>query len=315
VDTPHAPATFFSAIGADFEPNALPMTTWDDAEALFTHLSRLGAGMESQILGETQVFSQLKRAYSEANGFLKGPLRRLVETSFCLAKRIRRDSGIQADTLSLPKLAFEAAEEHFSHDLADKRFVIVGAGELGALCASYFQKKVGELTVINRTYERAQALCDRFSATAAPWERLNDEIATADCVLCAIHAPRPMIHQNHSATTFFIDLSMPYAVAPNIPNVLRLETLTQRQEAHRKRRESALRIAETICRTGVREYVKSEFVRSRLKHMFVGTEHLRRTMIAAESQSPQHDVLDAFSKKLCARLMFECARAMRRPER
>lgn len=248
------------AIGADtelfFGEHALRL----DGLRAIAHLYRLAAGMESLMLGEPQITAQLKDAYRLARAHHEpGPgLLRAFQGAFRAGKRVRTETRISAGAVSVAFAAVELARKFF------ERFdrhgaVLVGAGETGALAARHFlQHGIGRLTVVNRSFDRAEALAatlreeqlraadgadggdtaagavdrslrgraDRIQAR--PWEELGEAIAGADVVLSTTGATEPVIlppmvqkavHGRHGVPLFMLDIAVPRDIHPEVAKV------------------------------------------------------------------------------------------------
>lgn len=249
------------AIGAEadlfFGEHALRL---DDLEAI-AHLYRLASGMESLMLGEPQITGQLKDAYRLARSHHEpGPgLLRAFQGAFRAGKRVRTETRICTGAVSVAFAAVELARKFFDR-FSRHSAVLVGAGETGALAARHFlQHEIGSLTVVNRSFERAEALAetlrqeqvraiadgeadDGATATtpsvvaqgatrriiARPWEELGDAIAGADVVLSTTGATEPVIlpemvqravHGRHGVPLFMLDIAVPRDIHPDVARI------------------------------------------------------------------------------------------------
>ncbi len=138
-----------------------------DADAV-RHLFRVASGLESMVLGEPQILGQVKDAYALARGAqtMKAPLERLFQNTFAVAKRVRSDTRIGANTVSVAFTAVRLAERVFT-DLSSACVLLIGAGETIELAARHHtEAKVRRLIVANRTLENAQTLATRFGGYA-----------------------------------------------------------------------------------------------------------------------------------------------------
>jgi glutamyl-tRNA reductase len=247
-----------AAIGADadvfFGEHALRL---DNLDAI-AHLFRLASGMESLMLGEPQITAQLKDAYRQARAHHEpGPgLLRAFQGAFRAGKRVRTETRISTGAVSVAFAAVELARKFFDR-FSRHRAVLVGAGETGALAARHFlQHEIGQLTVVNRSFERAQALAatlreeqlrqldepdgddtrsvdralraraDRI--VARPWDELGAAIAAADVVLSTTGATEPvilpdMVHEavrgRHGLPLFMLDIAVPRDVHPDVAKI------------------------------------------------------------------------------------------------
>ncbi len=221
------------------------------------HLYRVSAGLESMMLGEPQITSQLKDAYRRARQHQEpGPgLLRAFQGAFRAGKRVRTETKISKGAVSVAFAAVELARKFFDY-LCDHRAVLVGAGETGSLAARHFlQHNIGHLTVINRSPERATELAetlnaerkanatapreadkDRFPAAKAEcgrvdaqaWETLAEAMVEADVVLTTTGATEPVIlpemvqeavKQRRGKPLFFLDIAVPRDIHPDVAKV------------------------------------------------------------------------------------------------
>jgi glutamyl-tRNA reductase len=166
----------------------------DAARQLF----RVTAGLESMIVGESEVQGQVKRAYETALAAgTTGPLTNRVFTAALAAgKRVRAETGIGRGAASVASVAVDLATEMLG-DLAGRPVVIIGAGETSELTAEALAAKgVTTIFVANRHADRARSLAKRFGGVVLPLDRLPDELEHADVLLCATASPHPLIERD-----------------------------------------------------------------------------------------------------------------------
>ncbi len=165
----------------------------DAARQLF----RVTAGLESMIVGESEVQGQVRRAYEAALGAgTSGPLtNRLFTAALAAGKRVRAETGISTGAASVSSVAVDLATEVLG-DLAGRPVVIIGAGETSELTAQALAAKgVTTIFVANRHAARARSLADRFGGTVLPLDRLPDQLEQADVLLCATASPHPIVER------------------------------------------------------------------------------------------------------------------------
>jgi len=159
------------------------------------HLYRVSAGLESMIVGEAEVLGQVKRAYEGAlDAGATGPLlNRLFRAAIETGKRVRTETAIGERHLSISSVAVALAGEVLG-DLAERRVVVLGAGETSELAArALAERGVATIFIANRRRDRALALARRFGGEALRLEHLPDELARADIVVAATASPHPII--------------------------------------------------------------------------------------------------------------------------
>jgi glutamyl-tRNA reductase len=166
----------------------------DAARQLF----RVAGGLESMIVGESEVQGQVKRAYEAALGAgTTGPLtNRLFGAALAAGKRVRAETGIGAGAASVSSVAVDLATEVLG-DLAGRPVVIIGAGETSELTAQALAARgVTTIFVANRHAARARSLADRFGGTVLPLDRLPEQLEHADVLLCATASPHPIVERD-----------------------------------------------------------------------------------------------------------------------
>jgi len=155
------------------------------------HLFRVAASLDSMVIGESQILGQVKEAYQHAinAGTIGRVLSQLMHRTLSVAKRIRTETGVAQNPVSVSSVAVELARKIFQ-DLSDKTVLLVGAGEMGELAArSLIDAGTSKLIVTNRTAERAEEIASRYSGGAVNFEAFYDVLPAADIVLCSTGAP------------------------------------------------------------------------------------------------------------------------------
>lgn len=197
-----------------------------DEEAV-GHLFRVCAGLDSMVLGETQIAGQVKEAYRvAADTQTVGPLlHKLFHKAFGVAKRVRTETEIGRSTVSVANAAVDMAGRVFD-DLARHPVLLLGAGEMGELALKGFRSRgARDIWVSNRTLERAVELAAPLNAAVLPWNRRAEFLTTADVVLCSTGASSPVLTRDAVARCrrarrgrplFLIDISVPRNLDPGI---------------------------------------------------------------------------------------------------
>ena len=184
------------------------------------HLFRVASGLDSLVLGEPQILGQLKDAYRKAleEKSARVILNRLMHKTFMTAKRVRTETGVASNAVSVSYAAISLARRIFG-DLHGKNVLVVGAGEMAELAAMHLAQGQGAcLHCTNRTHERAIALASRFHGTAFPFEELPHRLAEADIVITSTGASqpvislemmRPVMKKRRDTPLFCIDIAVP----------------------------------------------------------------------------------------------------------
>lgn len=191
------------------------------------HLFLVAASLDSMIVGEAQILGQLKEAYRQAtkagsSGFI---LNKLLHKSFSVAKRVRTETRIGAYAVSISYAAVELARKIFG-ELAGKKVMLVGAGEMAELAAEHLVGQgVEEVIVANRTLQRAINLARCYNGRAVSLEELLDQLQHVDIIISSTGAPdlilkkddvRPVMRERRNRPLFFIDIAVPRDLDPAI---------------------------------------------------------------------------------------------------
>ena len=189
------------------------------------HLFRVAAGLDSLVVGEPQIFGQVKDAYAVASRERRtgAVLNKLFTWSFAVGKRVRADTGLGAGAVSVSYTAISLARKIFG-SLKTLKVLVVGAGEMAELTATHLRsQQVGRIGVTSRTLARADALARKVDGTAVAWTALDDELLTADIVVTATAASTPLIstatidrvmRARRNRPLFIIDIGLPRDVEP-----------------------------------------------------------------------------------------------------
>ncbi|MDD5758730.1 MAG: glutamyl-tRNA reductase [Desulfobulbaceae bacterium] len=191
------------------------------------HLFRVAASLDSMIIGEPQILGQLKKAYKAAAELSTvGPvLNKFINKSFSVAKRVRTETNIGSSAVSISYAAVQLAKKIFG-TLADKRVMLVGAGEMAELAAEHLiAQGIAGVVVANRTLERAINLAQRFNGTAVTLEGLASELENVDILISSTGATglvlmkddvKPIMRQRMNRPLFLIDIAVPRDLDPKL---------------------------------------------------------------------------------------------------
>jgi glutamyl-tRNA reductase len=189
------------------------------------HILDVTAGVDSQMIGETEILGQVKAAYAaaQARGTTGPVLNRVFQKSFQAAKHVRTHTAIGEGQISVASVSVDLALKIFG-DLQSCHVLLLGAGDIGEKTARAFRSRgAGRITVASRRLQHAQELAETFSAQTLPLERIADALSEFDIAVCSTAAPEPVVTQAMTAAAmrrrasrplFLIDLAMPRNVAP-----------------------------------------------------------------------------------------------------
>src|SRR5450631_2041212 len=159
------------------------------------HAFSVASGLDSMVLGEVQILGQLKDAYriAQESGSTGPILNKLFQAAFSAAKRVRTETRIGANAVSLASATVSLARRVYE-DLSVHNVLMIGAGDMNALTARHFVSAgIKRMVIANRTLATAQALADELKAHAVPLSDLEKELAEADIVISCTASPIPLI--------------------------------------------------------------------------------------------------------------------------
>ena len=198
--------------------------TQRDREAV-RHLYRVSAGLDSMILGETQIQGQVRDAWELSKARAGPALHRLFQSALLVGARVRSETGLAAGAASAPSAAVAVAAKIFTR-LAGRSALILGAGDIAELAATCLASEGVRVTLVaNRTYERARAIAEELHARALALDEAWDHFAEADIVLCSTAAPHavvtwdrvaPAVARRGGRPLCILDLAVPRDVDPAV---------------------------------------------------------------------------------------------------
>jgi glutamyl-tRNA reductase len=196
-----------------------------------SHLFRVASGLDSLVLGETEITGQVKNAYEIARAaHLTGPvLNRTFQKAFQTLKAIRTQTNIGLGATSVGSVATELVGKIFSHDLANQKVMIIGAGQIGQSCVRHLAKKgVGSILISNRSCQSANDLAKEFGGRVLPFDQRLAAMAEVDIVVAATACPKMLLRRadleqlipaRRNRPLVFIDLSVPRNIDPDIQGI------------------------------------------------------------------------------------------------
>ncbi|MEQ4922086.1 glutamyl-tRNA reductase [Proteus hauseri] len=178
------------------EPNELQSSVyWHQDNQAVSHLMRVASGLDSLVLGEPQILGQVKKAFADSQNYhsLSSELERLFQKSFSVAKRVRTETQIGANAVSVAFAACTLARQIFE-SLSSLTILLVGAGETIELVARHLREhQVKKIVIANRTKERAQRLASEVDAEVITLTEIDERLAQADIVISSTASPLPII--------------------------------------------------------------------------------------------------------------------------
>jgi glutamyl-tRNA reductase len=198
-----------------------------EGEEAIRHIFRVACGLDSMVLGEPQILGQLKEAYREAQqaGAAGKQLSRLLQHTFSVAKKVRTDTEIGANPVSVASAAVNLAQQFFAN-FSRHTALLVGAGVTVELLATHLTaKEIGRLFVANRDVDRARTLANKFGGYALPLSELDGTLPEADILITSTASPEPIITEERIRRAlgkrrhrpiFAVDIAVPRDIAPEV---------------------------------------------------------------------------------------------------
>ncbi len=300
------------------------------------HLFRVTSSLDSMVLGETQIIGQVKDAYlaAQSAGATGRVFNRLFQQALAVAKRVHTATSLGEKNVSVPSVTSRLAEKIFQ-DLARKRLVIIGAGEMGELTVAAFRNRgVTQIHVVNRSIENARTVAEKHGGQAHALDDLAQVLPLGDIVIACIRADNYVLDVERVEAAlaarrhdpmFLIDIAVPRNIHPEVNeidnvylfNIDNLEQIVQQNLVDREREVAR-------CTPLVEEEVQSFWkdmtppdvtsiltqLRERL-HL-IGDEEVRRTLGKLNGLSdPQKQEVQELSRRIVNKILHPPSEALR----
>jgi glutamyl-tRNA reductase len=283
--------------------DALFERTGEDA---VRHLFTVAASLDSMVVGEAQILSQVKKSYELAQVCNSaGPItHEAFQAALRVAKRVATETSINEKRVSIPSVAVSDFAAQIFERFDDKQVLVIGAGEMAEETLQYLKGEgATRITVINRRLERAEKLAASLGGDVEPWEMLPAAIIRSDLVISTTAAHEPIMtldqyvqieHERHQRPLFILDLAIPRDFDPAIADRLgvylySIDDLQQACEYNRSQREAELPGAISIVEEETRRFMAD------LHHRATGPT-IRR--LRQGWQRPKEEELRRLLKKL-----------------
>lgn len=238
----------------------------------FEHVVRVASGLDSMVLGEPQIFGQLKSAFAVAvdTGVVGAEFNRLFQRVFALAKRVRTDTAIGENPVSVAYAAVDLAGHIFT-DLHACNALLVGAGETIELVTRHLiDAGVSGITIANRTLGRARDLAHRFGAEAVLMADIPEQLARADIVITSTASQLPIlgkgaveraIKARKHRPILMVDIAVPRDIEPEVGDLrdvylYSVDDLREIVDQNLRSRQSEARKADLMIAEGVRAHLE-----------------------------------------------------------
>ncbi|TDG12983.1 glutamyl-tRNA reductase [Seongchinamella unica] len=243
-----------------------------EGESALKHIAQVAAGLDSMVLGEPQIFGQLKSAYAVAveSGTVGSELSRLFQRVFSIAKRVRTDTAIGENPVSVAYAAVDLAGHIFS-DLSQCRALLVGAGETIELVTRHLiEAGVKKIVIANRTLGRARELAQKFGAEAVLLAEIPEQLPASDIVITSTASQLPILGKGaveqaikvrKHRPVLMVDIAVPRDIEAQVGELrdvylYSVDDLREIVDQNMRSRQNEARKADTMIEEGVRSFVE-----------------------------------------------------------
>ena len=305
-------------------------------QAALRHMMRVAGGLDSLVLGEPQILGQMRDAYARAHelGTLGNQLGRHFQQVFSVAKRIRTETDIGANPVSVAYAAVSFAR-HIFFDLSKSRALLIGAGEMISLVARHLREQnVADIVIANRSLARAQVLAEQVGGRAISLEEIPPALEHADILIACTGSPLPILgkgmveralKKRRHAPMFMVDIAVPRDIEPQVGelNDVYLYTVDDLHEAieeNVRQRQDAARAAEKLIEEALhrheleaRELDAVDTLRAyREKVQGQASDELARALRQLDQGQDASEVLRRFQHNLVNKLLHAPSVQLRR---
>lgn len=299
------------------------------------HIMRVASGLDSLVLGEPQVLGQVKQAFNDARhcGAIDNEFERLFQFVFNVAKRVRSETDIGANAVSVAYAAVQLAKHVFS-GLPKRSVLLVGAGETIELVAQHLKEQgVTKMHVANRTIERATSLAERLGASAMTLSQLPRQLHEFDIVISSTASQLPLIgkgmveqalKQRRNLPMFLVDLAVPRDIEEQVNELgdaylYTVDDLQHIVEQNMASRQLAAQEAEKMIAEQALQYAswrQSQQSIDLLREYRQNSQELCQTLLRRAQQQvqegkPVEDAMAELAHKLSQQLMHGPTRLLR----
>lgn len=239
-----------------------------------SHMMKVASGLDSLVLGEPQILGQMKSAYAVAReaGALGGHLHDVFQRVFSVAKRVRSETAIGENPVSVAYAAVSLAQQIFS-DLKQDTALLIGAGETIELVARHLAEQgIKKLIVANRTLGNARSLAEQFSAEAILLADIPEHLHRADIVISSTASQLPLLgkgaveqalKRRRHKPMFMVDIAVPRDIESQVGDLAdvylyTVDDLKEVIDENMRSRQQAAKIAEEIIVEGLHHYEREQ---------------------------------------------------------
>lgn len=298
---------------------------YEDEEAV-KHLLTVVSGLDSMVVGEGEIAGQVKDSYrlactARTTGRI---LNRLFHCAFGTGKKVHTATSISTGRVSVAGVAVEVARQHFA-DISSAKVVVIGAGEMGQLLVRHLAHEAcGDITVVNRSYEKALETGRRYGVQAGRWEELEELLVGADIVISAAaegylfkkEGFAKIMARRRKGAILIIDIGVPRNFEPQVKSIKNvslysIDELSEAAEANRKAREGDITKGVEIVYQNVAEFMdwlKAGDIgpligQMREKFWRISREELERFFVGVRREAHCKEAAEAMVKRIVNRLL------------
>ncbi len=291
------------------------------------HMMRVASGLDSLILGEPQILGQMKNSYSIAkeSGVLGGVLHTTFQKVFSVAKRVRSETAIGENPVSVAYAAVSLAQQIFS-DLKQDSAMLIGAGETIELVARHLvDQGIKRLIVANRTLKNANMLAEKFGADVILLADIPDHLHEADIVISSTASQLPLLgkgaveralKKRKHKPMFMVDIAVPRDIEPEVGDLndvflYTVDDLKEVIDENKRSRSEAAEIAHEIIEQGVVDFVKEQRSISAVDSIkafresidLIREQELQKCLKALQNGNDPEEVLAQLARNLANKYM------------
>jgi glutamyl-tRNA reductase len=286
------------------------------------HLFEVAIGLDAQVVGDLQISGQVKNAYQwSADENMAGPfLHRLMHTIFFVNKRVVQETSFRDGAASISYAAKELAED-LTTNVRNPKVLVVGVGEIGQdVCLNFQNSRIDEITILNRTVEKASKLAEKTGFQFGGLDLLKSELEKADVVISSVSGSEPLITARLLkdikilSHKFFIDLSIPRSIEPTIEDipgalVYNLDDIQEKTNETVEKRKSAIPAVRAIIAEAIADFddwSKEMIVSPTIQKLKQTLEQIRKEELARYLKNAKPEEiqrLDEMSKSLMQKIL------------
>jgi len=286
------------------------------------HLFEVAIGLDAQVVGDLQISGQVKNAYQwTADENMAGPyLHRLLHTIFFCNKRVVQETAFRDGAASISYAAKELADD-LTSGIKSPKVLVVGTGEIGQdVCLNLINTRLKDVTILNRTSEKAEKLAAKCGFAFASIDNLKAEIANADVIISSVSGLEPLINQaivgdlKILSHKYFIDLSIPRSVDPSLdqlPGILvyNIDDLREKTNEAVEKRKASIPHVKAIIADAIAEFSewsKEMIVSPTIQKLKSALEQIRKEELARylkNANASEAEKLEEMSKSMMQKIL------------